>query len=397
MIMDILKRVRHSLSIHIEDFFSLLIAKMPLKEIIVLECESDLDDNPRAFYEYLIKKGWNKNHKIVWVVKDVDFCRKNYASKNVVFLSRIKGDLRNRIRLNYYFTLSHYFVFSHPYWYYKRRPEQIVLSTGHGTPIKNVSKTDNPNLEKCYDWRLVPTEDIRPWLRKWGCPYEKMHIGGYPRLDELYQGDKREIMTKLFNYKESENVIICLPTYKKSYHKTDGIAEDRFSLDVIEDEYEYKALNEYIKGLGIHLLIKPHPLQRIEGLWLQNLSNIHYINNKMLLEKHIILYQLIGCCDALITDLSSVIYDYLLIDKPIGLLTGNYKNYTRGFIIDNVMDYLPGTEITNYEELKIFLDSCVNGKDLFKERRNIINRIVNKLPPGHYCKELYQWLIDSGN
>ena len=36
---------------------------LPIKKNIVLECESDMDDNPRAFYEYLLKIGYNKVYK----------------------------------------------------------------------------------------------------------------------------------------------------------------------------------------------------------------------------------------------------------------------------------------------------------------------------------------------
>ena len=42
------------------------IDKEPLQEKIVFECQSDMDDNPRAIYEYMIAQGLNKSYKIVW-------------------------------------------------------------------------------------------------------------------------------------------------------------------------------------------------------------------------------------------------------------------------------------------------------------------------------------------
>lgn len=391
-----LRKIRRVLSEAIEKCVSLIIDYLPTNEIMVFECESDMDDNPRAFYEYMLRRRWNRKHKIVWFVNDVDYCRKNYAKKNVIFVNREKGDLRNRIRMRYYCTVPKYYIFSHPYWFMKRRKEQVVIHTSHGSPVKNASPSDDPNFAKCYDWKLVPAKIFIPWLVKYGCPPEKTIICGYPRLDELFRGNKQTIMSRLFGADGYDKVIICMPTYKKSTQKVDSAVVDKYSLDVLHSEEDYKALNSFLKDQGAHLIIKPHPLQVLDGLSLEESSNIHYITNRLLLEKHIIFYQLLGCCDGLITDLSSVIYDFLLLNRPIGLLTGNFDKYTRGFIVDNIMDFLPGTAIRNMDELKGFINNCITGEDSNGDKRESVNKIVNKLPSGHYCKELYDMLFVNG-
>lgn len=393
---EVVGKIRQTLSRVIEKFASLIIDYIPTKEMVVFECESDMDDNPRAFYEYLLKRRWNRKHKIVWFVNDVNYCRTNYAKKNVIFINREKGDLKNRIRMRYYCTVPKYYIFSHPYWFMKRRKEQVVVTTGHGTPVKNTSVSDDPNKAKCYDWKLVPTKDVVPWVVKEGCPPEKAVICGCPRLDELFHGDRQAIMSRLFGAGDYNKIIICMPTYKKSVRKVDSVAVDKYSLDVLHSEEDYIALNTFLQDRGAHLIIKPHPLQILDGLSLEESSNIHYITNRILLEKHIIFYQLLGCCDGLITDLSSVIYDFLLLDRPIGLLTGNYDKYVRGFMVDNVLDFLPGTEIRDLNELKGFLDECILGEDNNGDKRESVNKIVNKLPSGHYCEELYNLLFIKG-
>ena len=42
--------------------FKSVFMKLPVREAVFFECESDMDDNPRAFYEYLLGINWNKNH-----------------------------------------------------------------------------------------------------------------------------------------------------------------------------------------------------------------------------------------------------------------------------------------------------------------------------------------------
>ena len=53
---------------------------------------------------------------------------------------------------------------------------------------------------------------------------------------------------------------------------------------------------------------------------------------------------MLGSSDALITDYSSVYFDYLLLDKPIGFTVDDMELYIkdRGFIFNNPEEYMPG-------------------------------------------------------
>ena len=92
--MRILEKIRNALALYKSQGFKAvikricfrLVEKCPLRNTIVFECESDMDDNPRAFYEYLIEEGYNKKYRLVWIVKDVAFCKKRHSlSKAVSF------------------------------------------------------------------------------------------------------------------------------------------------------------------------------------------------------------------------------------------------------------------------------------------------------------------------
>ena len=81
-------------------FFYKLATCIPLKNTIVFECESDMDDNPRAIYEYMIKEKRFNKYRFVWIVKDVDFCKKNYFHKKTIFVNRFDEKLKNKLKLN---------------------------------------------------------------------------------------------------------------------------------------------------------------------------------------------------------------------------------------------------------------------------------------------------------
>ena len=134
--------------------------KLPVKEYIVFECENDMDDNPRAVYEYLLKTGWNKKHKLVWIVRDVRLCKRLYMNRNVVFLSRFDRSCMNQILLEYYLSTAKWFIFSHPYWFKKRRQKQTVIHINHGTPFKGCSEKDDPKIGDTFDYLLSTSESV---------------------------------------------------------------------------------------------------------------------------------------------------------------------------------------------------------------------------------------------
>ena len=368
--------------------------KLPLSKTIVLECESDMDDNPRAFYEYLLSKKYNWFHRIVWIVKDVEFCRNNYKRFNVRFYNRYSNDKKEKRKLDYYYNTAKYFIFSHPYWFFKKRENQIVIHIGHGTPIKNTPGTFN---DKCIDWMPVPSQDVLNWYTEfWSCDPNKTFICGIPRNDFLVfdQNTKNEIFKKL-NIPSDEKMIICMPTFKQSKNMHDSDISDEYVLSVVEDEPQFRQLNNMLRANKIHIIVKPHPLQNTENLRTLKASNIHYINNEFLFKNKIILYKLVSCSDALLTDFSSICFDYTLLNKPIGFFLNNFNNYTRGYLYDNPLDYMPGNKIYTYNDLSDFVYDIVNKDDKYNVKRNEIKTFANNINNDGIsnCQLLAEWMF----
>ncbi len=353
------------------------IQKRPLKNIIVFECESDMDDNPRAIYEYMIAQRLNRQYKMVWIVQDVKFCRKNYKQKNVFFISRFDSSRKNQLKLHYYLSTAKYCLFSHPYWYVKKKEEQVVIHTGHGTPLKNRGKEDKP-IDHTFDKMLVTSEGTKDlYLRFWQCPEAKAFICGNPRNDFLFNPKRDEIISKLFKCSDEDKIVMCMPTYRKSSSRNDCDTEDRFALGVINTEEEFQKLNQYLKENKMHIIVKLHPLQVLDRQYLNSVSNIHYIVNRELFEKKILLYELLGCCDALLTDFSSVFFDYLILNRPIGFFMKDFDKYRRGFIMENPLDFMVGEKMISKNDFYCFLDNLKTREDKGSESRQYISELVN--------------------
>lgn len=97
------------------------------------------------------------------------------------------------------------------------------------------------------------------------------------------------------------------------------------------------------------MTIKLHPLSESSPDRLRKFNNISVIDQETFEKNGVGLYSLLGRADALITDYSSVYFDYLLLDRPIGFAVGDMKDYEgeRGFTVDNPYEYMPGEKFSD--------------------------------------------------
>lgn len=370
-----------------------IIEKFPLRNTIVFECESDMDDNPRAIYEYMVKAKLYRKYRLVWIVKNLEFCRENYPNKNTVFVSRISEKKSEILRFNYYMSTGKYFLFSHPYWFVKKKKEQIVVHTTHGTPFKDTP--NNTGVENTFDYELSATKFTQPWILKvLNCTADRSFICDHPRNDFMFSVNKADVIPKLFNWQSDEKVIMCMPTFKQSKFMHDCDVIDKFSLTVVEAENELIELNNMLNEYKIHLIVKLHPLQSTDVLSMLDLSNIHYIQNAELFNKKILLYNLLGCCDALITDFSSVFFDYIQLDRQIAFFTKYFDEYNRGYVMDNPKDYLVGENINTYADLINFIKNVNDDNDTFKAERHNLNDLLHKETAHNRCKKFTEILFN---
>jgi CDP-glycerol glycerophosphotransferase (TagB/SpsB family) len=86
------------------------------------------------------------------------------------------------------------------------------------------------------------------------------------------------------------------------------------------------------------------PFQKADMVHCKGFSNIHLLDNMKLVENDIQINHLLGYADALISDYSSAAVDYLVLDRPIAFTLDDVEEYnnSRGFVFDNIREWLPG-------------------------------------------------------
>jgi len=87
----------------------------------------------------------------------------------------------------------------------------------------------------------------------------------------------------------------------------------------------------------------------------------------------------LGYSDLLITDYSSVYFDYLLIDKPVIFVPTDIEEYSqkRGFLLEPYDFWTPGPKVYNQDNLLNSILANLNEPNKYKKERNLINSMIN--------------------
>lgn len=192
---------------------------------------------------------------------------------------------------------------------------------------------------------------------------------GYPRCD-LLQHDAEYVEEHIRHF-ESEEMLSLYQTlgkYNKVYVYMPTFRDDQRDF-IASAGIDFMKLNELLRSKNYFLLLKFHPATRICTMDIKGLSNM------LLMDKRLDIYPLLPKTDVLITDYSSIYYDYILMRrKGVILFPFDYSEYienSRDFAFD-YMTYTPGVKAWNFDELYAIIES-ERGLD-FPERDDIIRK-----------------------
>ena len=129
-----------------------------------------------------------------------------------------------------------------------------------------------------------------------------------------------------------------------------------------------------------------HHLQEMSDMIADQLSNIIYLRDDDYAKKGYVMNQMLRCADALVTDFSGVFLDYILLDRPIGFFCNDRDQYTRGFVMENPDDYMPGPHIYTMDNFISFIDDVCAGNDQFGCFRKQVRDVVHTYQDDQNCR-----------
>jgi CDP-glycerol glycerophosphotransferase len=334
-------------------FYKLLAKVLPVNHRIIL-FESNMGrnytGNPRAIYEEMLNLGLDRSYRCYFILEDMKTKIPGTAKK-------IR---RYRFRYFYYFAIAGIWISDTRFpKYIIKRPDTIYIQTWHGTPLKKLAldldavyMSGETSLEeyKRNFYKNVQTWDYlisqnkystEIFRRAFGFEKEILEIG-YPRNDILFKKNKKEDIYKIkeiLGLPQDKRVILYAPTWRDNEYYSNGIYKFNTGLDF---PLLMKELSEdTVWVVKYHYLIK-------DAIDWSNYEGFVYDFDK---DYDISLLYLVS--DMLVTDYSSVMFDYSILRRPMLFYCYDlceYKDTLRGFYFD-FMNEAPGPVVETTEAL----------------------------------------------
>jgi CDP-glycerol glycerophosphotransferase len=262
-----------------------------------------------------------------------------------------------------FFLQAKYLIGTHGQgdFFYPFSSKKIYVQTWHGTPIKKMGFCDvscNSQAQnkirqefRKVNFFLSPSEFVTSlFIRCFGLAEEQiLHIGN-PRNDHLLSQNSTGTLAKRFGVSK---VILYAPTFR------DWTEVEWFPFK----DFSFEDLNTTLEKLDAVILVRGHVNDKSECLQVQRIVNFGF-------DECVDINEVLGEIDLLITDYSSIYFDYLLVNKPSVFIMYDKATYEqkRGFLFEPNNTLLVGENVNSGEE---FIHAIVNNLhiDKYKEAR----------------------------
>ena len=358
--------------------------------------------SPKAIYEYMLSDSKYKDYQFIWFFKPEEVNKYDFLNKN----RNTKVVSKNSKDYEKYLHIGKYWFFNFKIAdYIMPKKDQVFTQCWHGTPLKrlgfDLTHYDNQlntvkEMRKRYK---VETEKfsyfISPsayasgvfrsaWNLKEFGKNDIIIEKGYPRNDFLFkytENDVSEIKKRILGEDiKDKKIILYAPTYRANQHES-GVGY------VYKEEVDFEKMREKL-GDEFIILFRPHyfvasvfNFDKYKG-FVYNASDVDDINDLYVIS------------DILITDYSSVFFDYANLKRPMIFYMYDldyYRDESNGFYFD-VEENLPGKIVKTDDDL---IDEIIRISKEFKydKKYEEFNKKFNYLDDGEASKRVVETVI----
>ena len=349
--------------------------------------------NPKAIYEEMIRQKLDLSYQCIWIVENI----------NEVIPGKCKKIKRLRLRYLFYMIRAKYWVMdSRQPSFLKKKKGNIYIQTWHGTPLKKlgldmefVNMSGYNNIE---EYRRIFKENSSRWdylisqnsyssnIFRHAFNFNKDILEiGYPRNDVLfnYRIDELSELKRSLGINKDKKVILYAPTWRDNKYNDDG--RYKFILPINLEDFIQRFSEEYV------LILKPHYLVA------DKIDCSKYENNIKVCGIEYDIQKLYLISDILITDYSSVMFDYCLLKKPILFFMYDLEEYTneiREFYF-NILEEAPGKIVTNSNDLMDAIKYIEEINDDYMVRYSNFYKKYCSIDNGNASKKIVELIENS--
>ncbi len=311
---------------------------------VVFITRPNYSDGPKNMCEYLRKQGKYKLSFLTYKgFGEIDSSSKKDV--NFIEATSISGFFA--------FCRAKYIFVSQGDFYRYKSKRQCYVNLWHGTPIKSLYNTVNYNKQQhkknVYNWgdtKWYVSSNFVMNLYK-SCfliPSYNIKVLGQPRNDSFSNLTLEDIIPIKNEYNK---IVLYAPTYRESDTQQEN---NLFGFH----NYSDNDLDKFLEDNNILLICKLHPrYEKRINLGNFNNKNKYLLTTTTLQNNLIDMNDLIIYFDLLITDFSSIAFDFLYHSKNTVFLKNTSDEYSeeRGFTLENENLYMYGPKAENWEQL----------------------------------------------
>ncbi|OEE79742.1 CDP-glycerol glycerophosphotransferase family protein [Vibrio ordalii] len=339
-------------------FFSFIIKRNKSVWVFGARDGSSYCDNTRFFFEW-VRISQSENIKCYWITKNSSLVNVNngiiyhnslfsqyiIASSSLVFVSHGAADV------------SRFIGWIKPFVY-----------LWHGIPIKKMNNVKLYSIKRKIKNSILPKINILLFLvtskrdllifsNAYNIPASRFYVGQYPRNIKLI--DRHSIKNGSKEIKKKQ--ILFAPTFR------DNNDESYFDNEVMPSSNVLKRLEAFLEHNNAELYFKLHPYTTTAFDFNSLPNNVKHI------DKSIDIMDVLCKIDVLVTDYSSVAFDYCLLDKSIVYFLPDddwYLNNNNRGLYDDFVSTRAGEVAYNWDELIILLKKELDNTERTKKLRS---------------------------
>lgn len=350
--------------------------------LIVFMSQPDFACNCHALWKYIKQ---NTDYETAWIIKKIEYYQ-------ILQERGIKCAVYDTVEANEIISRADILIAnSYTFLNINKREDQLLVNLWHGSGVKAHDYYDhnlNPrhmiklkNYFDKVDLMCVHSLDDRFKLAAMlNFDLRKVYVTGQARLDCVVKSDGKIILKKIFGEKilQYDHLIFFAPSYRSnmSCHAGKIFSDNIFRLD----DFDNNVLDEFLKKHNAAIIYKLHPIEQtaFAGRNFNMSEHCYEMTDSILFEQDVRYDEILNSFDVMVSDYSSIVYDYLLLNRPIVYLLPDFEEYknSKGFVFNNISLYMPGEKAYDFENLLKALAEAFVNPDKYADLRN--NVIMNR-------------------
>lgn len=321
----------------------------PKKRVIIFYGHK-FHSNLKYFFEY-IQKNYSEEYTTYFITMDYSYYKTIKNEVPALFsinpIHMIKSSIATA------FITDHGL---HMFKIYQNLSNIKFIDLWHGIPFQGANEADYGHLHN-HDLTFVTSNKLREiYIKKFGFQPEKVKVTGYARTDPLinHSFDITQLKNKYGIPDSYKYIVLLAPTWQQN-----DLGKSVLPFNTESDKF-FGDLDKLGTELNTLFIFRTH-LNTKEDFHFERYKNIKYLS----LGDYPLTSEILYLSDLLISDWSSISFDYLVLKRPTIFLDIPCP-FVKGYTF--TPDYRFGEIVSNFPEMKEALTKYIKSPSSFKKK-----------------------------